>query len=215
VTVPAIHAITTREILARPDFLATARRIMQTLGARGAVHLRVERAEAPGTPMSARRFVELADALVAEQGRTGATLVVNDRMDIALVAGAHAVQLPSHGFDLADAMAAARAAHRSLRCGVSVHTAEEARQASAAGAAWMIAGPVRATPTHGGARPLGLEGLRELCAASAAPVIAIGGIRPADVRAVRGAGAVGVAVVRGIWSGLAAEGACREYLSQL
>src|SRR5579871_4793308 len=40
VIVPAIHAITTRAILARPDFHSTARRIMQTLGARGALHLR-------------------------------------------------------------------------------------------------------------------------------------------------------------------------------
>ena len=82
----------------------------------------------------------------------------------------------------------------------------------------MVAGHIHATPSHPGDPPHG-DGLVIAAAAAGVPVIAIGGVRPSHVRALLGAGAHGVAAIRGIWGqGLPtspehAERAAGEYLS--
>ncbi len=203
--VPVIHAVTTDAIVARPDFLARAARVMHALGPRGAVHVRAH-------DRSARRLVELAEALSARQTDTGAWVVVNDRVDIALAVGARGVQLTTRSLTPADAQRAAAATGRALAIGASVHTVEEARAAADAGATWVVAGHVYATPSHAGEPGRGLDAVRAICQACTVPVIAIGGVRPDDVGPLRAAGALGVAAVRGIWRADDAEDACVRYL---
>lgn len=77
---------------------------------------------------------------------------------------------------------------------------------------WVIAGHIFDTPTHAAEPSRGLGFLRQICRASSVPVIAIGGITPRDVRAVREAGAHGIAVIRGIWD--APADAVHEYLGE-
>ena len=74
---PVVHAVTTDEIIARDDFIDVACVVMAALGARGALHLRAGRA-------TAARLEALAGGLEAAQALTGAWLVINDRVDLAL-----------------------------------------------------------------------------------------------------------------------------------
>jgi thiamine-phosphate diphosphorylase len=198
---PAIHAITDHLTLSRPDFLTRAEGVMRALGARGAVHLR-------GWHTPAARVYELAMALTPLQESTGCWLVINDRLDVALAACARGVQLTSRSMSIADA----RRCAPSIALGASVHAVEEAVAAHKGGASWVVAGHVLDTPSHPGEIGRGVEFIREIARAIAIPCIAIGGIRPEHVPALRAAGAGGVAAIRGIWSASDAERAATDYL---
>jgi thiamine-phosphate pyrophosphorylase len=118
----------------------------------------------------------------------GVTFVVNDDVEAALALGADGVHL-GQGDEGAD-----RAQAEGLLLGRSAATLE---QALGAGADYLGVGPVWATPSKEDADPpIGLEGLREIAAAVATPVVAIGGIDASNAADCIRAGAVGVAVVR-------------------
>src|SRR6185436_17166237 len=76
-SVPLVHAVTTDEVVARADFIDVACGVMSALGPRGALHLRAGRA-------NGARLEALGQTLAAAQTVTGAWLVVNDRLDVAL-----------------------------------------------------------------------------------------------------------------------------------
>lgn len=200
--VPVIHAVTSDAVLARGDFIERARSVMRALGPRGAVHLRAR-------TLTAARLYELAVALGPLQERHGCWVVVNDRVDVALAAGARGAQLTSRSLPVADARRLAPA----LPLGASVHSAAEAARAAADGASWVVAGNVYPTPTHAGAPGRGAALVRTIVAAAPVPCIAIGGVKPAHVAALRAAGAHGVAAISGIWGGDDAERAAIDYLS--
>jgi thiazole tautomerase (transcriptional regulator TenI) len=204
--IPVVHAITTDAIVARSDFIASASQVMHALGSRGAGHIRAHR-------LPARHLLAVTEALAPRQGETGAWLVVNDRVDMALIAGALGAQLTSRSLATLDAQHVRDVSRRPVSLGVSVHSVEEARAASDAGVDWLVAGHVFATPSHGDAPGRGLEVLADICRATAAPVIAIGGVRPEHVAAIHAAGAYGVAALRGIWDDSDAAAACYRYLS--
>lgn len=118
----------------------------------------------------------------------GATFVVNDDVEAAFALGADGVHLGQ------DDTGAERARAAGLLLGRSAVTLE---QALAADADYLGVGPVWATPSkHDADPPIGLDGLHEICAAVAAPVIAIGGIDATNAAACIEAGAAGVAVIR-------------------
>jgi thiazole tautomerase (transcriptional regulator TenI) len=200
--VPRLHAVTTDEVVGRGDFLAVARAVMRAGGARVAVQLRASH-------LAVDRVLLLAVALAAAQEETGAHLVVNDRVDVALAAGARGVQLTSQSMRVADARRIAPA----LAIGASVHAVAEAREAERTGATWCVAGHVFETATHPGATPRGLAFVAEVVRAVSIPVIGIGGVRPELVPQLRAAGAYGIAAIRGIWDAPNAERATIDYLS--
>src|SRR5215210_1308604 len=104
-------------------------------------------------------------------GGLGATFVVNDDVEAALLLDADGVHLGR------DDPGAARAVENGLLLGTSAASVEEARVGEAQGAAYVGAGPVWATPSKPDADPpIELEGLSEICGAIAVPVVAIGGI---------------------------------------
>jgi thiazole tautomerase (transcriptional regulator TenI) len=199
---PVIHAVTNDEIVLRDDFIDVACAVMAVLGPRGALHLRAGR-------ISAARLQTLAAGLEAAQAITGAWLVVNDRIDLALGARARGAQLTSRSLRVADA----RRAAPGLALGASVHSLEEARVAASEGATWLVAGHVFATATHPGEEGRGLTFVRALAAAVTIPIVAIGGVRPEHCRVLREAGAYGLAAIRGIWDAPNAEHAASDYLS--
>jgi thiamine-phosphate diphosphorylase len=200
-SVPLIHAVTSDEIVAREDFIDVACGVMRALGPRGAIHLRAPR-------VSASRLYALGEALAVAQKLTGAWLVVNDRVDIALTVGARGAQLTSHSLVVDDA----RRAAPGLAMGASVHGLEDGEQASAAGADWLVAGQIFAAGA-GSAQPTGMSFIEGLVGRTGTPVIAIGGMLPKHCRALRLAGVHGVAVIRGIWNAANAERAANDYLS--
>jgi len=202
---PVVHAVTSDDTLARDDFPALAAAVMAALGPRGAVHLR-------GRLLGGRALVGLAGRLAAAQAATGCWLVVNDRLDVALASGARAAQLTSRSISLADARA--RVAPSSFPLGVSVHAPDEAWLAANQGATWLVAGHVHQTASHPGETGRGEAFISSVVdAAEEAPVIAIGGVRPEHLDALRRAGAHGAAVIRGIWGAADSARAAADYLS--
>lgn len=200
--VPAIHAVTDDRILTRPEFLDRARRVMRALGPRGAVHLRSR--ILPGS-----RLLELATALSATQEETGCWLVVNDRLDVALAAGARGAQLTSRSMRVPDARLVAPV----LALGASVHALTAAIAAEHDGADWLVVGHVFATDSHPGAEAKGKTFFATIARAVSLPLIAIGGIKPPSVAGLVASGAWGVAAISGIWGADDAEQAAIEYLS--
>jgi thiamine-phosphate pyrophosphorylase len=118
---------------------------------------------------------------------SGAALIVNDRIDIALAAGADGVHLGQTDLPIEDA----RRISQNLWIGISTHDIAQVRAACAAGADYLGFGPVFSTMTKERPDPVqGIAGLRAAVAAAAGrPVVAIGGITAADVADVYRAGA--------------------------
>lgn len=154
---------------------------------------------------SARCQVQLARALVTA---LHIPVLVNDRPDIAIAAGAAGVHL---GPDDLPIRLVRRIAPPSFTIGASVGS--EAETAIALGADYWGVGPWRVTPTKADAgSALGSTGFsRMVQMADGTPCVAIGGIIPADVHEVLSAGGVGVAVASGILGRADVEGAAREY----
>jgi len=137
----------------------------------------------------------------------GAPLLVNDRVDVALVAGADGAHV---GQEDLPAREARRLLPKPRLVGVSVSTLEEARRAARDGADYLGVGPVFATSTKPDAgEPLGLERLAGIARAVAIPVVAIGGITMDNVTSVFEAGASGAAVVSAVVSAEDITGAAR------
>ena len=122
--------------------------------------------------------------------RHGVTFVVNDDIEAALMLGADGVHLGRTD------EGAARAREHGLLLGLSATSLEEARAADSEGD-YIGVGPIWETPSKADADPpIGLDGLREICAATTNPVVAIGGIDATNAAECIRAGAVGVAVIR-------------------
>jgi len=142
-----------------------------------------------------------------------ALLIVNDRVDVALAVGADAVQRTSTSLRIEDIRAVA---DKRLRIGVSVHSLEEAVEAELKGADWVVFGPVYDTPSKRAyGPPQGVARLERVAATVRLPVIAIGGITPARVGEVLGAGARGVAAIAAILMADSPADATRRFLEAL
>jgi thiamine-phosphate pyrophosphorylase len=136
---------------------------------------------------------------VIERGRpfrplclaAGVTFIVNDDVEAALALTADGVHLGR------DDAGAERALEAGLLLGLSASSVHEATAAERAGASYVGAGPVWATPSKADADPpIGLGGLRAICAAVSLPVVAIGGVDASNAAECVAAGATGVAVIR-------------------
>ena len=155
-----------------------------------------------------REFLEEARAFQAALRGTGVPLVVNDRVDVALAVDADGVHLGQQDMALADAR---RLGPPGWIIGVSAECVEDAIRAEREGADYIGVSPVFATPTKiDTARPLGLEGLRQMRAAVKIPLVAIGGIHAGNAREVIRAGADGLAVVSAIVSADSPREAARQ-----
>ncbi len=144
------------------------------------------------------RLKGASTADVVERGRAtrslcarhGIAFVVNDDVEAALLLGADGVHLGR------DDEGADRARGQGLLLGLSASNIEEAAAADGA-ADYIGAGPVWVTPSKVDADPpIGLDGLREICARVGVPVVAIGGIDVSNAADCIRAGAAGVAVIR-------------------
>jgi thiamine-phosphate pyrophosphorylase len=154
---------------------------------------------------SPRELTAAARALIAA---LRIPVLVNDRPDVAIAAGAAGVHVGPE--DLAVALVR-RIAPPGFLVGASVGSAEEA--AGAAEADYWGVGPWRVTATKADAgTALGVNGFAALVSLSGeVPCIAVGGVQPEDVAAVRGAGGAGVAVAGGILTADDIETAVRRY----
>lgn len=183
-----------------PGFERRAESVLEAGGPDLALHLRTR-------AMNGAEYVELARRLSHAAASTGSLLVVNSRVDVALAAGAHAVQLGRGSL----ASHEVRQIEPKLRVGISVHSARAAGCANDCD--WSVLGHLFETPSHPGETGLGLPSLRQASLWTSVPIVAIGGIALDDVERVRRAGAWGVAVLAGIWRRDDPAAATRDYLS--
>lgn len=190
-TVPRLHVITDDGILERADLLDLAARLVVAGGPGLALHLR-------GPRTSGARLWELASALVPMAGESGAILLVNDRIDVALAARAQGVHLGGRSLPLTEVR---RILPPGMCVGVSTHAPGEAAVAARDGADFAFVGTVWEAPSHSGRAAAGPEVvLAAVRAVPALPILAIGGVTEERVTVAREAGAYGVAVIRGVWA---------------
>lgn len=137
----------------------------------------------------------LVSLLLPQIDAYGAKLIVNDRIGVALRTGAHGLHIGQSDGDVREIR---RSLPEGKLLGLSIETVDQARRIPA-GVDYIGAGPVRATatkPDH--AAPIGLDGLAAIVVAARLPTYAIGGIGHGDARALRAAGAAGLAVVSAV-----------------
>jgi thiamine-phosphate pyrophosphorylase len=185
---PALCFVTDRRRAADPSVLALVDRIGAAARAGvGLVQIR-ER------DLDDRALVTLVRDSVAVVAGTGARVLVNDRVDVAIAAGAAGVHLRG------DSVGACRVrpiVSASFLIGRSVHSVEAAREAEAEGGCdYLLFGTL--FPSHGkpeGHPVAGVEALARVCRAVSLPVIAIGGIDASNAPSIARAGAAGAAAV--------------------
>jgi thiamine-phosphate pyrophosphorylase len=145
---------------------------------------------------TARALVETAVGMRRVLEGTPVCLVVDDRVDVAIAAGARAVHL---GRDDLDVATARRLLGRDALIGGTANSLAEALRVAATDVDYLGVGPVFGTASKANpAPPLGLDGLRAIAEAVAKPVIAIGSVTAARVGEVLDAGAYGLAVISAV-----------------
>lgn len=142
--------------------------------------------------LGAGALLELARALRAVTRAHGALLLVNDRLDVAQLAGADGVQLPARGLS---AGAARALLGPGAWIGVSHH---DPAMPVPPEASFALVSPVHEVPGKGA--PIGLPGIARAVSMAGVPVYALGGVAAAHIPALRTAGARGVAAIRAIWA---------------
>lgn len=157
---------------------------------------------------STRELIAEAQELRAFCRRHGVAFIVNDRVDVALAAGADGVHLGQE--DLPIPLARQLLGPERL-IGGSASTAEEAWRCAAQGADYVGFGPVYPTGSKPDAAPVcGLAALESLTGALPVPVIAIGGIDAGNAAALLHCGAHGIAVISAVCCREDPEAAARE-----
>lgn len=143
-----------------------------------------------------REMVAIVQNMKSLCAQRGVACIVNDRIDIAMAAGADGVHLGQHDFPIP----AARALLGEDRViGGSASTVEEAQRCLSDGADYIGFGPVFATTSKDDAGPVsGIETLKEVVQSIPLPIIAIGGIHFDNVDEVMGAGVHGIAVLSAV-----------------
>lgn len=125
-----------------------------------------------------------------------AMLFVNGDIEAARALNADGIHLPSYGQTIRDVR---RRLGNDIIVSLAVHSIDGATRAVREGADGIQIGTLFASPSHADGRTLGLDALREACAAVVpVPVIAIGGISAANAGDAIAVGAAGVAVISAI-----------------
>lgn len=198
---PGLYLITDRQATAGRTLDTVIERALAGAAAAGvtpgtvAVQLREK-------DLEARALLELARPLRALTERYGAFLYVNDRVDVALAAGADGVHL---GGGSMDPMEVAEIAP-SLDAAISAHGAGDfARARGSKNLRFAVLGPIFDTPSkHRFGPPLGLDVLAATSRAPTdlpqVPILALGGITVANARDCLAAGAAGIACIRAVLS---------------
>ena len=144
----------------------------------------------------------------------GARVIVNDRCDLALMAGADGVHLGQHDLPIA---VARRLLGATAVIGLSTHDAGQAATAASLPVSYLAVGPVYDTRTKDtGYAAVGVDGVRQaVAAAGERPVVAIGGITLTTAPAVIAAGAAAVAVIADLLMGGDPARRVKEYVDAL
>ena len=162
-----------------------------------------------------QQVLEHAAALTEAIAGTGCLLVMNDRVDLALLAGWHAVHLGHK--DLSPEAARRTSGEHPFLVGVSTHDELQVEAADAGSADYVAIGPVFRTTSKADTEPtVGLQGVRRARQLTGKPLVAIGGITMENAPAVIEAGADSVAVIGALFAaGKSLEATARDFLDRL
>ena len=186
---PRLYAIADAQVLA-------ARGVALDGFARGLRAARVTLVQYRDKTGSPQDILRCAATLREAFEGAGATLVMNDRADFAVLAEFDGVHVGQDDLSPADARAVV-GLNRIV--GVSTHSDEQVRTADARCADYIAIGPVFATGTKENPSPVvGLEGIRRARALTKKPLVAIGGITRENARSVIDAGADSIAIISGL-----------------
>jgi len=200
---PRLHAVTDDRIVGGAGVVERAAAMAAVGGPRLGVHLRSRSLGGAALLALARRLREALEP-------HGSWLVVNDRADVARVAGAAALALGRTGLAVRDA----RRVAPDIPVARAVHDAAEARAAEADGADFLVAGSLFATASHPGAAAAGPQVVEE-AASGGLQVVAIGGLTPRNAETALRAGAWGVAAIHALWDTPDPADAVRAFLAVL
>lgn len=162
-------------------------RLAQTILDAGARIMQLRLKHAPS-----KDFLAAARAIAGLCRTRGALLIVNDRVDIAMLSGADGVHLGQEDLPLE---AARRIAGPRLLIGISTHSLEQARTAQDGGADYIGFGPIYPGGLKNSRAGMGLDMLGAVRAAVTIPIVAIGGITEARAKETLAAGADAVAII--------------------
>lgn len=195
---PQVCYVTDRKALPVTDPGTGVRKIISAAIQAGADWVQIREKDLP-----ARELLALVRAAVAMAGTgprsVAARVMVNDRLDVALAAGAAGVHLGGESLGLGDVVRWCRSgnAPAQFMAGISCHSLEQAREAERAGANYIFFGPIFDTPSKRAfGPPQGVALLEEVCRVIRLPVVAIGGVNEQNAAACLRAGAAGVAAIR-------------------
>jgi len=202
---PKLHVIAVDDLVASSDFRSRIRPVLDAGGSAMALHLRTR-------TTSARRLFDTVSWLSELSRQTGTLIVVNDRVDVAMAAGAGGVHLREDSLPPA---LVREMAGPDLRVGRSIHSPRQARDYRGDDADYLVLGAIYPTRSHPGRPAIGPEALGRAEEWGSLPVIAIGGITPAEVPAVLSHGAHGVMVLSGVWRAAEPTVAVTRYLEAI
>ena len=183
-TLPSVYAITCAADASEVPFIDRVRGAL-------AQGVRLIQVREPGLAVSQRDT--LARQIVDLASTCGASVLLNGSGEDARTLGCAGVHWTAR------ALATANDRPRDLMVGASVHTPDELMRACELDVDFAVLGPVRATPTHPDARPLGFDGFAAAITGTRVPVFALGGLRPDDLAIALAHGAHGIAMRRYAW----------------
>ncbi len=154
-----------------------------------------------------RELLRIALEVGALVRKSGALFIMNDRPDVAILAGADGVHVGQEELPVA---AVRRLVGPDRLIGLSTHTPEQAREAAELGADYIGVGPIFPSKTKQFDRLAGLALVEQVCPNSPIPAFAIGGIGPENIEAVLKAGARRVAVSHAVCAAPDPEAATRQ-----
>jgi thiamine-phosphate pyrophosphorylase len=159
----------------------------------------------------------MAEKIIPITKRARVGLVINDHLEIARELGAEFCHLGQEDFFDAGYknVSELKTQNSKLKIGLSTHSPEQAGRALAAGADYLAIGPVFATGTKPGAKPVTLEYVRWAAANVTIPWFAIGGINLENLSGVLAAGAQRICVVSAILNAKDIAKACAEFSEKI
>ena len=158
--------------------------------------------------LSGRELLETATEMARLCKEAGALFIVNDRLDIAILSGAHGLHIGQSDIPLAEAK---KLSPPSFIIGVSAQTVEEARLAEEQGADYLGIGAVFPTSTKE-ADALGLTGTARVASATRLPSVAIGGISLENAAEIMKTGVTGLSLISAIVGNSDIAGQTRKFL---
>jgi thiamine-phosphate pyrophosphorylase len=198
---PIVCYVTDRKALAEDNSLPALLEVVRDAAAAGVDWVQIREKDLPARDL----FTLVKEAVALASVRPGSIrppsikVIVNDRLDVALAAGAAGVHLGHASAPAREVVHWCRAgnAPADFLVGVSCHSLEGAQDAENAGASYTYFGPIYETPSKiPFGKPHGVEELAQVASAVTIPLIAIGGVNASNAAECLKAKAAGIAAIR-------------------